>query len=553
MTNPSEEKFSKELTKNQNMELEANQSDAFNKQLIESKENQNSINRQESYQKRTLEKESQLNSNQIQNNISPTNNSKRASGGTPQNKFSENLDINLNDNQLLTSAQQNKSEFNLPQLNYQVGCSNIPNSNNSITNLNNSIYSNLNNFGGLPQSLEGLAGFSSIAGFVNINSLNHPFNSNSNMGNIGNLSSLGNIPQKNSSILVNYPQTTVNANAMLYDSLPQEYQQQLEAFESASQDSDNLVLNYNSTKPLYGMAFQKADLIRLAVSTLDRSTANKIEILDLVNDKLRLMSCEVQEYPITKLMWSPGANNSNMLASSSDIIRLFKYDEENCKLNLACALNNKKSKYSSPLTSFDWNSKNPSILGTASIDTTCTIWDLNKQNIRTQLIAHDKEVFDIAFSQNEHVFISTGADGSIRLFDLRSLEHSTIMYETKDPISKIAFNTENSNLISAMIWQKDTINIIDSRVAMLSLVDLKSHTAPVTGMSWAPQSGTHICSVGEDNFVLIWNIESQIENPNSGPILSYKAPEEISNVNWCFDHPEWIAIAFKNQLQLLRV
>lgn len=30
-----------------------------------------------------------------------------------------------------------------------------------------------------------------------------------------------------------------------------------------------------------------------------------------------------------------------------------------------------------PLTSFDWNDAEPNIIGTASIDTTCTIWDLN--------------------------------------------------------------------------------------------------------------------------------------------------------------------------------
>ncbi len=440
-----------------------------------------------------------------------------------------------------------------PNVNYQAACNNLPNSSKNLTNLNNAINSNLTNLTGISPGLDGLAGFGNLTGISNLNSFN-----NNNFNNHNNNNNISNIPSSISNIVANY-QMNVNGQTstqnVIYDNpIVQEYSQNpLEALESASHDSDNLVLNYTSNKPLYGIAFQKADFIRLAISTMDHSSANKIEILDLINDKLRMVICEPQEFPITKLMWSPGVTNTNFLASSSDIIRLFKYEEESNKLNMVCALNNKKSRYSSPLTSFDWNSKNPSILGTASIDTTCTIWDLNKMNIRTQLIAHDKEVFDIAFSQNEHVFISTGADGSIRLFDLRSLEHSTIMYETKDPISKIAFNSENSNLISAIVWKKDTVNIIDSRVAMMSLVDLKSHSASVTGMSWAPQSGTHICSVGEDKFVLIWNIESQIENPNSGPILSYKAPEAITNVNWCFDHPEWIAITFNNQLQLLRV
>ena len=37
---------------------------------------------------------------------------------------------------------------------------------------------------------------------------------------------------------------------------------------------------------------------------------------------------------------------------------------------------NKQSEFSAPLTSFDWNEADPKRLGTSSIDTTCTIWDI---------------------------------------------------------------------------------------------------------------------------------------------------------------------------------
>ena len=53
-----------------------------------------------------------------------------------------------------------------------------------------------------------------------------------------------------------------------------------------------------------------------------------------------------------------------------------------------------------------------SLLGTSSIDTTCTIWGLETGQVigrvnmvtgqvKTQLIAHDKEVYDIAFSKGK--------------------------------------------------------------------------------------------------------------------------------------------------------
>lgn len=98
---------------------------------------------------------------------------------------------------------------------------------------------------------------------------------------------------------------------------------------------------------------------------------------------------------------------------------------------LECLLNNNKnSDFCAPLTSFDWNEVDPNLLGkhsnpvpwpgclliglltavhflptsgTSSIDTTCTIWGLEtgqvlgrvnlvSGHVKTQLIAHDKEV-----------------------------------------------------------------------------------------------------------------------------------------------------------------
>jgi hypothetical protein len=52
---------------------------------------------------------------------------------------------------------------------------------------------------------------------------------------------------------------------------------------------------------------------------------------------------------------------------------------------------------------------------------------------KTQLIAHDKEVYDIAFAKGKDVFATVGADGSVRMFDLR--------YDCTSLISKAALHT----------------------------------------------------------------------------------------------------------------
>jgi DDB1- and CUL4-associated factor 7 len=109
---------------------------------------------------------------------------------------------------------------------------------------------------------------------------------------------------------------------------------------------------------------------------------------------------------------------------------------------LALLSNSKTPDHTAPLTSLDWNTVTPQLIITSSIDTTCTIWDIPTLTARTQLIAHDKEVYDVRFcAQSVDVFVSCGQDGSVRMFDLRSLEHSTIIYE---PTAKDERGTKSS-------------------------------------------------------------------------------------------------------------
>lgn len=102
-------------------------------------------------------------------------------------------------------------------------------------------------------------------------------------------------------------------------------------------------------------------------------------------------------------------------------------------------LQNSKAEFSAPLTGFSWSMLEPTQIVTASIDTTCTVWDISTGVPVTQLIAHDREVYDVAWSPAQReIFASVGADGSVRMFDLRSLEHSTILYEAAPSPSSAA-------------------------------------------------------------------------------------------------------------------
>lgn len=156
---------------------------------------------------------------------------------------------------------------------------------------------------------------------------------------------------------------------------------------------------------------------------------------------------------------------------------------------LECVLNNNKnSDFCAPLTSFDWNEIDPNIIGTSSIDTTCTIWSIETGQVlgrvtgcvKTQLIAHDKEVYDIAFSLaagGRDMFASVGADGSVRVFDLRHLEHSTIIYEDqhRTPLLRLAWNKQDSNFIATVAMDACEVIILDIRVPCTPVARLNNH------------------------------------------------------------------------------
>jgi WD repeat-containing protein 68 len=217
--------------------------------------------------------------------------------------------------------------------------------------------------------------------------------------------------------------------------------------------------------------------------------------------------------------------------------------------------NSKTSEFCAPLTSFDWNDIEPKRIGTCSIDTTCTIWDIEKGVVETQLIAHDKEVHDIAWGE-ARVFASVSADGSVRIFDLRDKEHSTIIYESPrpdTPLLRLAWNKQDLRYMATILMDSNKVVILDIRSPTIPVAELERHMASVNAIAWAPQSCRHICSAGDDSQALIWELPT-VAGPNGiDPMSMCSATSEINQLRWSAALPDWIAIAFSNKMQLLKV
>ena len=216
---------------------------------------------------------------------------------------------------------------------------------------------------------------------------------------------------------------------------------------------------------------------------------------------------------------------------------------------------NKNSEYCAPLTSIAWNDTDPNLVGTSSIDTTCTIWDLTAEQAKTQLIAHDREVFDLAWAQGDNqkdVFASVGADGSVRMFDLRSLEHSTIIYETDklEPLLRLEWNKQDPNYLAT--FQVDSMRtiILDIRLPSTPVAEIGGHQGSINATAWAPHSACHLVTAGDDSQALIWDLSGIPKKKVTDPILAYHADGEINNLQWCAKQPDWISICFSDKLQI---
>ena len=268
-------------------------------------------------------------------------------------------------------------------------------------------------------------------------------------------------------------------------------------------------------------------------------------------------------YPCTRINWTPavGIGSRDILATTGDYLRVWSVedtgdDKGGVNVTKECLLNNNKtSEYCAPLTSFDWNETDTNLVGTSSIDTTCTIWDIETQTAKTQLIAHDREVFDLAFARGKDVFASVGADGSVRMFDLRSLEHSTIIYESPnlDALLRLEWNKQDPNYLATFMVDSRRTIILDIRVPSIPVAELGGHLGCVNAVAWAPHSSAHVCTAGDDSQALIWDLSAMSKRPVEDPILAYNADGEINNLMWSSAQPDWVAIAFHEKLQILRV
>ncbi|SMN21555.1 similar to Saccharomyces cerevisiae YPL247C Putative protein of unknown function [Maudiozyma saulgeensis] len=308
----------------------------------------------------------------------------------------------------------------------------------------------------------------------------------------------------------------------------------------------NIVCEWESPAPLYAMDWSMDDLICLG--SYKEDSRNKLQIIrsaDQLNwDKVS--ECATT-YPVSKVQWLPNNLRPRQLATCSDSLRIWSLNDSDGSLqeqiNLSLCKYNKQHGNSldtsstdstnkilgglPPITSFDWNPIETNLIISCSIDTTCIVWDLNSSNfVKTQLIAHDSEVYDVRFlTKSTQIFASCGGDGSVRIFDLRSLAHSTIIYEPTanaehpnldDPtlqnhaLLRLEPSPSDPNILATFVCDSNSIMILDMRNPESPVLTLDGHSGSINQIKWHPTKRNILMSCGDDCQVLCWDLNKYL-------------------------------------------
>ncbi|TFK54519.1 WD40 repeat-like protein [Heliocybe sulcata] len=412
------------------------------------------------------------------------------------------------------------------------------------------------------------------------------------------------------------------------------------------------VLQYEAPWPIFAMDWCKTPApgqthrprssFRLGVGSFTEDYRNRIAVIGLQDERVlveddytdysdfTILAEAHHGYPATCLQWQPAGlvarvAGTELLATTGDALRVWEYAGEgvtmvsgyvgrqansSSRLTLKTVLPGQSKVQSqntgAPLTSFSWNEKNPVKIVTSSIDTTCTVWDIETSTAITQLIAHDREVYDVAWLPgSQDIFVSVGADGSLRAFDLRSLEHSTILYETPapknapppstspsssarpptSPLLRICFNPADSNYMATSHMDGAEVQILDMRSPGQPVMELKAHRAQINGLGWSGGEQPVLATAGDDCQVLLWDLSNYMQMSTSAsrsrmnsprpdakkqvitdPVMAYSAPSEITSLAWSpqiggmsmntgqsVGPGEWLAISSGKSIKALKV
>jgi len=153
-----------------------------------------------------------------------------------------------------------------------------------------------------------------------------------------------------------------------------------------------------------------------------------------------------------------------------------------------------------------------------------------------RLHEHIQQVHKVDFSPIEGgSLLSASGDGTVRLWDLRVMEHNTMLcssrtqYEGRSASVRHAKWSPTDTWSFAFCTDSGMIQKWDIRNTSGALMKFSAHLGICNSISWHPD-GKHLVSAGVDQDVHVWNMQG--EGHRQRPIKTLRAPYAVQNVRW---------------------
>lgn len=246
------------------------------------------------------------------------------------------------------------------------------------------------------------------------------------------------------------------------------------------------------------------------------------------------------------------AGNYCAIGTMSPIIEVWDLDIINC-LEPAYKLGRKPSTkkrlsrigHSDAVLDLAWNKNFHHILGSASVDKSILLWDLDEGQPATTINAFEDKVQSIAWKTDEaQTLLAGGCDATVKLFDCRSPKKYK-MWLISGECEKVAWNpllpfmfivgTSNGNLYGC-----------DSRQETPMWTISEAHDKEVTGLNISSQCPGLMLTASADETVKIWDYSQ-----GSEPTLVHEKNFDMNMVHClelCPDLPFVLATGGDNKM-----
>lgn len=157
--------------------------------------------------------------------------------------------------------------------------------------------------------------------------------------------------------------------------------------------------------------------------------------------------------------------------------------------------------------------------------------------------------------------------GEVHFLICRTLDHSTIVYESPDarPLLRVEWNPLDANYLSTFAVDSSKAIVMDIRMPSVPAAELEGQNSPVVAMRWSPASSSNLMTSDEQTVRLWdlsecdrslsckWQFDATDISKAEASVNSMLEPTPIQQILWSTISPEWVGLAVSDQVSIFHL